>query len=626
MRKKMKEIIFLIGFLLAMFTSFAEAQPYLYFTNQFTDTLYGEEHLFEKIQRFNLTANLVEDFPPQQFASDEIFVTTDPSCIYLAIGSIVNNFVSYLLYDSRDTSNYFVLQEDMGGLDELLYSSQRNNLYLFANDYGIISVLDLSVKEIIYTHSIDNIAYNNSLLYPPHSSFFSSDSNKIYFFSRDTLSEPYQISTYSLILNDIIQKQDLSDFGYEGTDGYDLTFGRNGKGIISSYPDHNNAVKDFYYRIYDFDNDSGSPFIYHDGLSEAYFSGDGEFLIVMDTEIDDSLRYSHTGDIEIFYTPNAELLKTLTLPSGGMVYTFDNYPNNIYYVIDIEESTRQIYTLKMDSIFNVLDLTSLNPSSAVVNSSPFTLTVYGQGFDTLSTVYFNDTEKTTTLISDSVLTAEISTSDISVVGNYPVWVTDQWGTSDTLIFTVVPQPPVLTSISPAIALRVFSVGTPPSAIAATATGDFFTDSSVVYFNGSVKTTNFVSETELTFQLSGSEVSTSGNYPVWVSNYGSNSDTLTFSVVDNLPQTLTPTLQCVRNIGDDSYWAYFGYNNNNSVSVYVPVGSKNKFAPTPIDRGQPKLFLPGNHTNVLIVVFNGKNLTWTLDQTSVTANKLSTPCP
>ncbi len=280
----------------------------------------------------------------------------------------------------------------------------------------------------------------------------------------------------------------------------------------------------------------------------------------------------------------------------------------------------------MDSIFNVLDLTSLNPSLATVNSPPFTLTVNGHGFDTLSTVYFNDTAKTTTYVSDSVLTAEISTSDISIVGNYPVWVTDQWGTSDTLYFSVLPEPPVLSSITPAIYLRPSPFGIPPSSITITATGEFFTDSSVVYFNGNAKTTTYVSDTVLTFQLTSQNLAGVSNYPVWVSNYGTNSDTLTFSVVDNLPQSITPTLQCVHNNGGGSFTAYFGYNNNNNVGVYIPVSSKNGFTPTPSDRGQPKIFLPGSYTNVFSVTYSSKTLTWTLYQSSVTANSSSTPCP
>lgn len=187
-------------------------------------------------------------------------------------------------------------------------------------------------------------------------------------------------------------------------------------------------------------------------------------------------------------------------------------------------------------------------------------------------------------------------------------------------------PPVLNSISPAIYLRPISSGLAPSALTVTATGEFFSDSSVAYYNGIAKATTYVSDTVLTFQLSGSEVNTLGSYPVWISNYSSNSDTLTFSVTDNLPQSITPTLQCVRNNGGGSYTAYFGYNNNNNVGVFIPIGSKNKFSPNPIDRGQTKLFLPGSHTNVFSVNFDGKNLTWTLDQASVTANRGSTPCP
>lgn len=186
--------------------------------------------------------------------------------------------------------------------------------------------------------------------------------------------------------------------------------------------------------------------------------------------------------------------------------------------------------------------------------------------------------------------------------------------------------PVLTSISPAIYLRPSPFSLPPASLTVTATGEFFTDSSVVYFNGNARPTTYVSDSVLTFQLIGQNIANVGNYPVWVNNYGFNSDTLTFSVVDNLPQSITPTLQCVRNMGDGSYWAYFGYNNNNNVGVYIPVGNKNGFAPTPADRGQPKIFLPGSHTNVFIVIFSVKNLIWTLDQASVTANRNSTPCP
>ena len=188
-------------------------------------------------------------------------------------------------------------------------------------------------------------------------------------------------------------------------------------------------------------------------------------------------------------------------------------------------------------------------------------------------------------------------------------------------------PPVLNSISPGIVLRYISGGSPPSGLTITATGNNFSDSSVAYFNGNAKTTTIVSDTVLTFPISGSEMSTLGSYPIWISTYGISSDTLTFQVIDNLiaMQLFIPTLQCVQNNGGGSYTAYFGYVNDNGLSIYVPIGSKNRFGLN-ADRGQPKLFLPGTHTNVFSVNFNGKNLTWTLGQTNVTAKSSSTPCP
>ncbi|MCO6448135.1 MAG: IPT/TIG domain-containing protein, partial [Ignavibacterium album] len=65
-----------------------------------------------------------------------------------------------------------------------------------------------------------------------------------------------------------------------------------------------------------------------------------------------------------------------------------------------------------------------------------TLTVNGKGFDTVSTVYFNGQPRATTFVSDSVITAEILSSDVIAVGSFPVWVTDRYSISDTLQFSV----------------------------------------------------------------------------------------------------------------------------------------------------------------------------------------------
>ena len=156
-------------------------------------------------------------------------------------------------------------------------------------------------------------------------------------------------------------------------------------------------------------------------------------------------------------------------------------------------------------------------------------------------------------------------------------------------------------------------------------GSGFSSSSVVYFNGNARATTFVSDSTLNAQILSTDVSVAGNFPVWVSDNTLNSDTLIYKVVSTLPQPVRPVLECVTNNGDGTYTAFFGYENENSVSVYIPVGSKNKFTPNPQDRGQTRVFKPGRQIKVYTVNFNGSNLVWTLNGRTSTASKNSAAC-
>ena len=180
-------------------------------------------------------------------------------------------------------------------------------------------------------------------------------------------------------------------------------------------------------------------------------------------------------------------------------------------------------------------------------------------------------------------------------------------------------PPDIEVINPAMSL------VNPGAFTMAVKGTGFTTNSVVYFNGSSRATTFISDSVLNAQILSTDVSAAGNYPVWVSDGTTNSDTLIYKVVSTLPQPVRPVLECVRNNGDGTYTAFFGYKNDNNVSVYIPVGNKNKFTPTPQDRGQTKVFLPGRKYRVFTVNFNGSNLVWTLNGRTSTASSNSAPC-
>lgn len=95
--------------------------------------------------------------------------------------------------------------------------------------------------------------------------------------------------------------------------------------------------------------------------------------------------------------------------------------------------------------------------------------------------------------------------------------------------------------------------------------------------------------------------------------------------------ISPVLECVRTNGPGSYTAFFGYKNNNTVTVSIPVGANNRFTPLPQDRGQTTSFLPGRQVRQFSVTWGGGNLVWTLKgpdgkgRTS-TASPSSRACP
>jgi hypothetical protein len=71
-------------------------------------------------------------------------------------------------------------------------------------------------------------------------------------------------------------------------------------------------------------------------------------------------------------------------------------------------------------------------------------------------------------------------------------------------------------------------------------------------------------------------------------------------------------------------ACFGYQNVNTESVYIPVGSLNRFTPDNPDRGQNTIFFPGRQKYAFCIQMKeGDTVTWhLLDR----AAKVKTNCP
>lgn len=78
--------------------------------------------------------------------------------------------------------------------------------------------------------------------------------------------------------------------------------------------------------------------------------------------------------------------------------------------------------------------------------------------------------------------------------------------------------------------------------------------------------------------------------------------------------------------DGSLLAHFGYQNDNSASIQIPVGAKNQLTPGNQDVGQPNEFFPGRVVDVFTVAFpSTSTLRWVLGDTFVDVNIATERC-
>ncbi|HUI31559.1 MAG TPA: hypothetical protein VLX91_15215 [Candidatus Acidoferrales bacterium] len=162
------------------------------------------------------------------------------------------------------------------------------------------------------------------------------------------------------------------------------------------------------------------------------------------------------------------------------------------------------------------------------------------------------------------------------------------------------------------------------------TGKNFTPTSKVQLNGTNRATTFIADTLLQATIRAEDVDTATTAYIAVRDSiapssHSTTDSLALNIISVPQQSLQPILDCVTQTNDTTYTAWFGYGNDDTTSIFVPVGPQNKFSPTPNDRNQTITFEPGRKDKVFSVIFNGKNLTWKLNGSEVVASKKSPRC-
>lgn len=165
-------------------------------------------------------------------------------------------------------------------------------------------------------------------------------------------------------------------------------------------------------------------------------------------------------------------------------------------------------------------LASVDPANVVAGSATQTLDLTGTGFVPSSTVEWKGAALATLWVSATELKATLPAS--AIAGSSATAVTVQnpapgGGTSAPTSFVVSSPTPVLTSISP----QIVPAG---QAAAITLTGTGFETNSIVEWNGSPRTTAFVSATMLQVSLTAADLQNIKTGSLTVTNPGPNSAT------------------------------------------------------------------------------------------------------
>jgi len=171
-------------------------------------------------------------------------------------------------------------------------------------------------------------------------------------------------------------------------------------------------------------------------------------------------------------------------------------------------------------------VSSLSASAVTITDAGSALLINGSGFVPTSTVLWNGSARTTAFISSTQVQITIAAADVSLASTAQISVSNPapgGGTSAALPLTIQYAFPTITSLSPSLVV----VGSASFTLVVNGTG--FAPVSTVQWNGSPRTTNFVSGARLTAVISASDVAAQGTAQVTVTTPSPGGGTSTAAV-------------------------------------------------------------------------------------------------
>ena len=179
-------------------------------------------------------------------------------------------------------------------------------------------------------------------------------------------------------------------------------------------------------------------------------------------------------------------------------------------------------------------ITSMSPSGATTGEAATTVTINGTGFVQGSSAEWNQSNRVTTFVSTTQLKMTLTSTDLSMAGTADITVKNPapgGGASAAAEFMVSNPAPRVSSVTPG------TVTVDDAGSVLTVIGSGFVPGSSATWNGSSRSTTFVSTTQLQITLLESDLTTAGSVPVAVSNPapgGGTSSPATVGIVYPMP--------------------------------------------------------------------------------------------
>jgi hypothetical protein len=200
-------------------------------------------------------------------------------------------------------------------------------------------------------------------------------------------------------------------------------------------------------------------------------------------------------------------------------------------------------------------ITYINPSSVLAGGNPPQIYVYGQNFESLTTLAVNGFNISTSVINSTTLTATLGSSNVASAGILQIVVSNPppgGGSSNPVTLSVTNPVPSITSVSP-VAIPAATTATPTTL---TVAGKSFVPNSYITINGVERTTTFAGGGSLTTNLTSADISVGGINLVEVVNPtpgGGTSNMLSYSV----NPTTTVGLPVLVDLGPNGVFANAG---------------------------------------------------------------------